>query len=657
MSIATAGVIGLLVQLLIALFVIVALRRISIAFALLGGAVAAIYGYGLVQSSLMLFAVPWPVTNILLALLMATGLLRRNIRSFVGEGLIDLAKSVRGNWGAATLLGMVVAFQLFINAIKPEMSIDGQLYHGPVLASLVDTGTLWGWTPLNQYLYYTDLTMVSTVNLATFTGQTWFDDAAQVPHLVILLLGFVWALRSRFSSAFLRVSVATLFIAAPVIWIQARVLYVDVAYGAAVFVAIALIVLTKRWDRSHIVISGIAVAAVMATKPTGILTSALLTIVAWAVITRYNYRKRNDLNQGWVRCTFASIGLFAVPFIGAVTFYVRNYISFSNPVYPIEAKFGPVSFPGIVDLSVFMTGDRGSGIVDPARLYVYLRSLWHGATLGVTKLDYDPRDGGYGYVPLALLLILVIILVLELAVRSRVPKSGRKGQFRFWPEQLGIALLAGAVLLIQPSTFDTRYVVGPTAALVVAGILTTFGAALPVLLQTSISLVALAASVVQIGWTESRVYPGLAVVLQLRTLQTLQQPATTGNPWGASPLTNWLPTGQCVNIAVQSSGGLTKAGMSERSYLATLSYGLYGDRLCNRIAPVILTEYSDATSGAPSSTRNPFANANYAVLYSADVAKWKSILGNASLCWQDYESLAGVGDWPDKLAVLHNTCQ
>lgn len=653
---AVAGVVGLLLQVTIAIVVMAALRRYGMSFALLGGALVAVYGYGLTQSTLMLFAIPWQVTNALMLVVALSAFAMPGFRANVWAGLCAAGRSARFNWVATTVLAAVVAFQILVNALKPELSIDGQLYHGPILANLVTHGTLWGWTPTNQYAYYTDLTMASSLNLATFTGATWFDDASQVPQLVILMLAVNWALRSRFNSAMLRVALASLLVSAPVIWIQPRILYVDVAYGAAVLVTMIFVALTKHWDRTHILLASIAAAAVLATKPTGILTSAVLALAILIAVGRSEWITRNSDNGDWRRRILSALGILIIPFIAALSFYVRNFFSFSNPVYPVAVKFGAIEFPGIIDLSIFASGERGSGFIDAGRVIAYMRSLWHGVRDGVTKLDYDPRDGGYGHVPLAIALLVVGILVAELIISRRKESRVKLRPFQFWRAQVVLLLLAVFILLIQPSTFDTRYVIGPTAALVIALLLTTFGVALPRLVQTAAAAVAIIGASVQVSWTETHIYPGIKTISELRGLPTEWQPITPGNPWGVGRSVSWIPAASCSVLAIETSGGVTSTGMSEQSYLATLSYGLYGNSLCNTVQPVVIAAYHGFEDGKISATRNPFANAQFAILYTENISRWQTLLGVSSLCWSPLTELSGLGDWPEGVTVMRNSC-
>ncbi|MBU4556179.1 MAG: hypothetical protein KJ747_04850, partial [Actinobacteria bacterium] len=277
------------------------------------------------------------------------------------------------------IIGLLLGIQVLAVVLLPELSIDGQLYHGPVLAQLVDTGTVWGWQTPNQYMYYTDLTMLGGVNLATFAGAAVFDNGVQLPHLLLLVLALNVLLARRFDRAWVRIAFAALLVSAPVIWLQPRILYVDVAYGAAVATLIVLIVTSRRIAGLEMVVAGVSAAAILATKPTGILTSALLAVV-WIIVA--SWRRRGD-GLPLARAIYPLLLVAAIPMSLGLGFYVRNLVSSGNPVYPVQASLGPIQLRGIVDLSVFASGDRGSGLFDPGRLISYAGSLGTGMVNGV----------------------------------------------------------------------------------------------------------------------------------------------------------------------------------------------------------------------------------------------------------------------------------
>lgn len=640
-----AGTLGIVLQLAaFALVVLASTPRYGLSRSLVHGGVIAVFGYALVINLLLLVAVPWQVANVLLALSVGCLFLIRTVRKALRAGSEPVRTALRSSRGAVAIVLAMILFQVFVTAIEPELSIDGQLYHGPVLANIVQSGTLWGWAVPNQYVYYTDLTMTGGVNLATFTGDARFDDALQIPHLVLLVFIINWALSARMRSAFARVSLAALIVSAPVIWLQPRILYVDVAYGAAVAGAIFFVVLVREYRRVDILVAGVLLSAVFATKPTGILTGLVLfAALVVAVILR-----RRGLSTRRLTARDLVIGL-GVPLAMGTAAYVRNFVQFGNPVYPVQANFGPISLPGILDLSVFASGERGNGLIDPSRWVTYARNIGWGMTHGVTKLDYDPREGGFGYVPLLVLVIAIVLIVLQLQARRRASIAGLT--FGDWKPQAAVIAIAAVILVVQPSTFDARYVIGPTVVLLTAALMTSV-ARLPSIVGIVAGVVAVGLAFSQVVWTERTMFPGLNVVAYLTGAPASAQPITPGNPWGESTRTAWMPTDDdgCITIAVQTAGGVTSSGMSESSYLGTFTYGLYGQQLCNRVYPIAL-----GANGKPSQADGASA-ADFLVLYSADVVKWERALPDLADCLTLVYTIDGDDNYTEDETVLRNTC-
>jgi hypothetical protein len=646
-----AGTLGITVQ--VSAFVIILListRRHRVSRGLVYGGIVAVYGYALVVSFFSLLAVPWQATNFFLAGALTISLAFGATRRAIAEGLGPLYLAVRTSWAAISIFASIVALHLLVAAMESELSIDGQLYHGPTLANIVQSGSLWGWSAPNQYLYYTDLTMAGGVNLATFTGPTQFDNAIQIPHLLLLIFIINWALSHRFTSSFLRVSLAALIASAPVIWLQPRILYVDLAYGVAVAASIFFVVFVREFRRFDVVVAGILVGAVFATKPAGILTGLILLSVLALVV----FLRRRAMSR-W-RSTFVVMVVgIGLPLLMAMSFYIRNMIQFGNPVYPIQAKFGPILLPGILDLSVFTSGERGNGLIDPGRLISYAGSIGSGMLHGVTKLDYDPRVGGFGLVPLFVLALTLALIGVQIVLRMRARTASRGTSWlQHGKAQCAIVALAGIILLVQPSTFDARYVVGPTVVLLTAALLTS-AIALPTVLQLLAGGIALSIALGQVVWTERTMYPGIKVAIDLIQGPAIWQPNTPGNPRGHGLQVAWLPDNpeRCVSIALQTSGGLTPVGMAERSFLATLSYGLYGAEFCNRVLPITLNRDG---SGDPAQDTAAVIGADYLVLYAGDVPAWEKDFPALARCLSEVDSIEGTDQYPQAVVVFHSAC-
>lgn len=615
-------------------------RSVSLLYA----AVVSVFGYALMLSACAAMGLPWQFTNGLLLAVVLLIASTRTVRASIARTPAAFGTWARAAAPAAAIVLAMLGIQTLAVVLTPELSIDGQLYHGPILAQLLEHGTLWGWDAPNQYMFYTDLTMVGGVNLAAFTGRTIFDNGLQIPHLFILLLAVNVLLRRRFARAWVRLAFAAMIVSAPVIWLQPRILYVDVAYAAAVATVMVMIVATKRVRFSEMVVAGVGVAAILATKPAGILTSGLLVVV-WILVASI---RRIIGGISWRRALWPALIGAAAPMLCGLAFYARNLIAFGNPVYPVKFRIGPVELNGVIDFAVFASGDRGSGFVDVGRVPLYAGSLLEGVMHGVTKPDYDPRAGGFGYMPLAVLGVACVVLALQLVVwllrRQRISWSSWP-----WRMQVGVLTLVLAVIVIQPSSFDTRYVIGPTVVMMAGVLLSSPVGVRAVDIVGGILALVLASA--QVVWTETNTYPGLTVAKQLRTLSMQSQPPTPGNPWGRGAAVSWLPADRCVNIALETHGGVKEWGNAEQTALSAMPYALYGEHLCNSVAPV-----EESAMNAGGTTADPVPTADYLVIYEGTESRWRERYPALAGCWNEIAQIPAGGMFAVGSAVLANEC-
>ena len=92
--------------------------------------------------------------------------------------------------------------------------------------------------------------------------------------------------------------------------------------------------------------------------------------------------------------------------------------------------------------------------------------------------------------------------------------------------------------------------------------------------------------------------------------------------------------------------------MTERSQLATLPYGLYGESLCNRVTPMQL---SALESGAAS--LDPVPTANFLVLYTDDVGEWEALYPESVTCWSKVSAILANENYPRAVTVFADSCR
>lgn len=644
--ISLAGIAGLVVQFAVFFSVCGYIASNSAkSRALTYGAIAAVFGVPLLYSFAMFAQFAWWVVNSVLLVLLAFLYIFSKTRTQILTGLNAFIQSFRSWFLSATVISTLLVLLLIINYLKPDLSIDGQLYHGPILANMLQTGSLWGWQVTNQYFYYTDLTMAGGLNIASFSGVTYFDDAIQLPHLLLIIFGITWILQERFKSVFLRVSLAILIVASPVIWVQTKVLYVDLAYGAAVFTTVILLVELVATKKASVLLLSVAIAAVVATKPAGALTGLGLVVIS-LIILLIQQRKE-------IQIFFQNALIICAVSLTGFVFYIRNFVAFKNPFYPVTVEAAGLQFPGIIDLSVFTSGQRGNGLFDISRILSFFQSHQQGSVFGIQKLDYDPREGGFGFVPVIVLVLFVLFLLTQIMVGLIHQKSRLGYRSQNAQKQLLILLIVLVILGLQPSTFDSRYVIGPTISLIISVLLTEITFPESVFVLRLFGFVVFTAAMVQITWNEIYVYPGVSSVRDLRKLPSEWQPSTPGNIWGKSDDTLWLPRGHqtCSTIAIETNGGLISSGMNETSKFAALPYSLYGDELCNTVTPFTLKPSNrDLNKGI-------FNNSNFILIDSLNVQEWKDSYNEFSDCVVEKQRISGNDSWPESITVYENDCK
>ena len=636
-----SGVVGICSQLLIFVLSWSSARRATGSggmSALIAGAIS-IYGVALVQSLLLFFQIPMVISN---AIVGATGLyFFRVLRASSIFPFTEIANACYRNKGFVTLLALVAGWNTFLIAIKPELSIDGLLYHGPTLANIANLGSLWGWNTLNDYSYYTDLTAVSGVNLATLAGRTIFDDGAQLPHLLLLLTAVAVGISRTGLKLHSRLLIALTLCAAPAIWLQGRMLYTDVAYAAAVLVSVLLIA-NREFFRSKLALLalGSALGGVLATKPTGALVSVLLLMIS-AVLLFVSLRSRG----GPLR--LGSYLFLLIPFALGSVFYLRNLILFRNPFYPVDFNLGGIRFPGLVDFAIFNQPSSSSANLFVARVLDFFSNLFSGALSGVTKLDYDPRIGGFGltiWLPVALS-ITGLIFWLSTKRRERVRGSSALVQGH------GILWLSLAIVALQPMTSDSRYVIAPFLVLA----MWLMNRPLPVFLSKTAFTAAIAAlAVTSISFTELRVYGGAKSIVDLATLSASSQLPEHGNALGKASVLSWLPPNACSKIAIQTEGGLTPSGMAEKTRLSTLSYALFGEHLCNSIVGVNTRELENDSLSELSI--QAVSGSDFFITYAESAKQWETKIAIIPVCYKEIAFISGSETYPMNQVVLKNIC-
>jgi len=323
----------------------------------------------------------------------------------------------------------------------PPTDFDGLAQHIPIAAFHVQAGDLARIdTPYRGILAFPANGSLLMGWLFLTTGSDGWIDLVQFP---IWILGgvAVYQLARRFGAGRTEAVLGSLvFLAAPVVILQARADYVDVLLAGLAVAALAILFdeqLSLRW-RAGLV--GCALGVILGVKYAGatytlVIGSLTLLVIGWN-------------KRGRFRSLLGDAVVFALPvLILGSTWYWSNWRDLANPVWPIQPQAGPiVLFPGVWTVSTFYQDALPTELARlsyPAQLW----SVWREQTNVFTP---DMRLGGLGPLWLVVGLPALGLMTIQ-AIRRR----------ELWP--LAVIGLAGVLFGLTPVNWNTRYVLAPVA--------------------------------------------------------------------------------------------------------------------------------------------------------------------------------------------------
>lgn len=544
-------------------------------------------------------------------------------------------------WALALPFALPFLVQFAGAALKPESSVDGLLYHGAALANIVHEGSLFGWSSVNQYVFYSDLQMALNALWLDATSVVSLEDAVQAPYVSVAALA-MYVLSSQTARYQLtRAWLCSAAVVAPVIWTQARVLYVDVAAGALLCAGIALA--GSGWrsrDRAAGVVAALALGGAVATKPSSLFAGAVC-IAAGAILVGLVGRVRSLV---WYALTAA---------VAAAPFYLRNLVSFGNPFYPIGISFGPLKFEGVVDSEVFYSsGGQAAGLADPSRLRDFADSIWFGVLNGPQRWLYDPREGGFGRTPLLVVgTVALLLAVAALLGRRRSAGAGWAGR----PDAVVLVAVVTALVVVvfTPNASDARYVI-PSVLLLTGALLALVSLAprLPGVDQV-VAVAVAAAAAVGIVRSEAIMLFGIAESVRLQREDPDYNTGIDGDAISYGDSFAWLRGTTCPTIVAQTQGGLTPLGMPGDGLMTTYQYGLWGDELCNDVhfLPTPDEASVDAALADPS-TGELVADADFVVIDARFRSRWEQLLSDLGLGSSVVYAIPSTDQFPVEQVVL-----
>jgi 4-amino-4-deoxy-L-arabinose transferase-like glycosyltransferase len=566
----------------------------------------ALAGTAAICTWLLFFHTGLAVTTVLggaLAIAVAAGQLRMTRGETPDR--VGARRDDEPRWGRALAAGAAVALVVTTAVAvvgRPFVDYDALLYHGPAAASMLQTGSLWGWPRLNVYMSYPALGMVLPAVAAWSFHSAAPLDTGEIGYFVVLLL-VVWAWVGRGRPTALGGAVALAVAIAPPVFDGARSGMVDVAFGACVLLAAWLAYLWAQRDRTLLAVWSLAAfGAAAATKPIG----AVLALVGGTALVVALLRRRPP-DPTRARAAVAGV---AVLFAFAAPFYIRNAIEQHNPLAPAGFRFGPLRFAGVRVGELLVPSSSWS-----ARLPAPLGFGWNvvrGVVLPSASVGVGATDGGWDRAPLLLALVV-------LAVAGERAWRRSHGEPPAPPRRVlagaGFAIVvAVATLAVQPQAWIPRFSIPAYALLAIAAGLWVANRVTP----ATAARVAAAVAAVSLLWVlslEGRMDDGLwHTEVNGRYSVTAPRLSAPNRHYGT--VYTWVagvPCGSRITVVTHPSAD---GGAPVRTWATQLGLALWGNGLCNHVT------LARATNGAIPSTDD----ADYAVIDASDRNAFESAI-------------------------------
>jgi hypothetical protein len=506
--------------------------------------------------------------------------------------MLDLARELVGTPLATILilialvaLGVLVLFALLL----PPYGYDAYTYHLPIVAVWMQTGNISTKIPYNGYsnVYPAGTELIYTW-LALFVHNYSLQTLCQVFYslagwLAVAGIGRVVGLRRS-----LALAAGALYFLTPIVLANSLSSYVDMAF-AAMCLVLTFFTLRHIYQprTAHLALAGLAGGLCIGMKSTGVAYVALAVAIlagsyAWRwwrpgakVPRKTRSRVLSDLA--------IAAALFAIPTLAfGIYWYARDWVNFSNPVYPYTITLFGHAFPGsgtVQDVLVKQQTPPQWANLPNWRQAV---ASWQTDLPGhFTTYGYDQRLGGFGVQwPLLELPALVLFTLYALWKRRDLCFT--------------LVLPTLIIFLLQPASWWSRYmvfIVGPAAVALffllqqlpgwLSYLSSVFRKVPSWIIHAPILLCVLAAAL----FSASRTLPKFSYFsTQPKVALALSLPYSK-RTIGAI----WLPQYQWVDrIPAGSKIGYT----TPENYDFSLAYPLFGYDLQNQ---VILMSDSDAT--------------------------------------------------------------
>lgn len=387
-----------------------------------------------------------------------------SLSSLIAEVMANLVLFFRTVKADAVLLCIFsltlisLGWMIFIGYLFPSYTWDALWYHLPIVGYLIQDGAIHE-IPNHSFIHQFINIFPKNIELfflwnIIFLKSDIITDLSQLPFTIIGMLTVYSIARKLEVPREYSLYSSLLFFFTPIVILQSTTNYVDVAISVLFLLTVNFLVSGGRGIRpggvnegiqpsrkAHLLLAGVSAGILLGAKGSGPLFIVILSsvIIMQKIGRRFGSLKREGF--GFRRGVASFLIFFLAPavLLGGY-WYLKNWLRYDNPVYPMEITFfGKTIFKGLY-----------SGIIEPApeiinRLSYVTRPLYVW-TERIKYYLYDSRLGGLG--PLWFVLFLPAI---PLSLISAVTKR-RYGYIAIF------AIIVSAFLL-YPRNWTPRYVI------------------------------------------------------------------------------------------------------------------------------------------------------------------------------------------------------
>jgi 4-amino-4-deoxy-L-arabinose transferase-like glycosyltransferase len=309
------------------------------------------------------------------------------VASAGSQSAADAGSTAEKRWVLGALLGAIGFIGAFIFTLRfePPMATDTLVYHLPAAVFWLQQHQMglfqtWFFNPANTFS-----PLAGSMFAAYLIGPMGNDSLARFMQLGVWVLIFLAVMKLARSAGASSGAVALAGLAAAVSrpFVSQAVLVKDDLFVTAFFLVAVLAVTDQRSNKTIAALrAGVAVGLMLAMKFTAMMTLPMLLL---AVDAPFRERWR------WKEWGLAILSVAVI----AGPWYLRNWVCFGNPVFPVCVHFLGFALPGIFS-SVRVEALRtvggtwevltGGYFALPAVLFVFLAVMWVGALIRSWKL-------------------------------------------------------------------------------------------------------------------------------------------------------------------------------------------------------------------------------------------------------------------------------